>query len=113
MRAKTKHISTPLLCYLPPHTVRFWAPSEDACRAGDVAKAFGAGADFVMLGGMLAGHDESGGEVVERYGRKFKVFYGMSSTTAMSKHAVGVGDCVGDGVLPFLRLSLAFLSCPS
>ncbi len=30
---------------------------------GDVAKAFGAGADFVMLGGMLAGHEECGGEV--------------------------------------------------
>ena len=43
---------------------------------GDVAKAFGAGADFVMLGGMLAGHDESGGKLVERDGRQFKQFYG-------------------------------------
>lgn len=33
---------------------------------GDVAKAFGGGADFVMLGGMLAGHDECGGEIVEK-----------------------------------------------
>ena len=49
---------------------------------GDVAKAFGAGAHFVMLGGMLAGHDESEGEVVNG-----KVqFYGMSSNAAMSKH---------------------------
>jgi len=39
---------------------------------GDVAKAFGAGASFVMLGGMLGGHDESGGELVERDGRKYK-----------------------------------------
>ena len=35
--------------------------------AGDVAKAFGAGADFVMLGGMLAGHDESSGELVNYF----------------------------------------------
>ncbi|HTG56351.1 MAG TPA: GMP reductase, partial [Niabella sp.] len=39
--------------------------SDGGCKVpGDVAKAFGAGADFVMLGGMLAGHDESGGEVI-------------------------------------------------
>ena len=41
-----------------------------------MAKAFGAGADFVMLGGMLSGHDESGGALVERGGKKFKQFYG-------------------------------------
>jgi len=58
---------------------------------GDVSKAFGAGADFVMLGGMLAGHDESGGEVVEKNGKRFKQFYGMASKTAMSKHSGG-GD---------------------
>ncbi len=59
---------------------------------GDVSKAFGAGADFVMLGGMLAGHDESGGELIERDGEKFKQFYGMSSATAMEKHAGGVAE---------------------
>ena len=49
---------------------------------GDVAKAFGAGAHFVMLGGMLAGHDEAEGEVVD-----CKVqFYGMSSNAAMATH---------------------------
>ena len=49
---------------------------------GDVAKAFGAGAHFVMLGGMLAGHDESEGTVEDG-----KVtFYGMSSDAAMEKH---------------------------
>lgn len=45
-----------------------------------------------MLGGMLAGHDESGGEMVERDGRKFKVFYGMSSSTAMTKYKGGVAE---------------------
>ena len=48
---------------------------------GDVAKAFGAGADFVMLGGMFAGCDEGGGEVVDD---KIQ-FYGMSSRAAQSK----------------------------
>lgn len=57
---------------------------------GDASKAFGAGADFVMLGSMLAGHEESGGELVEEDGEKFKVFYGMSSDTAMHKHYGGV-----------------------
>jgi GMP reductase len=77
---------------------------------GDVAKAFGAGADFVMLGGMLAGHDEGGGEVVEEVSetnkfvspgdlskkvydvKQFVEFYGMSSDTAMRKHHGGVAS---------------------
>ncbi|MCS7102222.1 MAG: GMP reductase [Burkholderiaceae bacterium] len=59
---------------------------------GDVAKAFGGGADFVMLGGMFAGHDESGGELVERSGAKFRRFYGMSSKAAMEKYAGGVAE---------------------
>lgn len=67
--------------------------SDGGCKVpGDVAKAFGAGADFVMLGGMLAGHDESGGEVIEENSEKFKLFYGMSSKTAMDKHAGGVAN---------------------
>jgi GMP reductase len=67
--------------------------SDGGCKTpGDVAKAFGAGADFVMLGGMLAGHTESGGEIVEINGEKFKQFYGMSSTTAMEKHVGGVAE---------------------
>lgn len=53
---------------------------------GDIAKAFAAGADFVMLGGMLSGHDECLGEVAEEKGKKFKRFYGMSSTEAMEKY---------------------------
>lgn len=57
---------------------------------GDVAKAFGAGADFVMLGGMFAGHNESGGECVERDGQMLRRFYGMSSKAAMDRHAGGV-----------------------
>ena len=55
---------------------------------GDVAKAFGAGADFVMLGGMFAGHDEGGG-IVEN---NKVTFYGMSSDIAMEKHHGGVAN---------------------
>ena len=67
--------------------------SDGGCSSpGDVAKAFGAGADFVMLGGMLAGHSESGGTLVEVDGEKFKQFYGMSSETAMKKHVGGVAE---------------------
>lgn len=59
---------------------------------GDIAKAFGGGADFVMLGGILAGHDQSEEEVVEENGEKSVVFYGMSSDTAMQKHKGGVAE---------------------
>jgi len=67
--------------------------SDGGCACpGDFAKAFGAGADFVMSGGMFSGHDESGGDLVERNGRKYKLFYGMSSDTAMRRHAGGVAE---------------------
>mmetsp|Transcript_1162 Transcript_1162/g.2518 ORF Transcript_1162/g.2518 Transcript_1162/m.2518 type:complete len:356 (+) Transcript_1162:71-1138(+) len=68
--------------------------SDGGCSCpGDVAKAFGGGSDFVMMGGMLAGHDESAGEVIEGPGgKKRKLFYGMSSDTAMKKYAGGVAE---------------------
>lgn len=67
--------------------------ADGGCVApGDLAKAFGGGADFVMLGGMLAGHAECSGEVVEKDGRQYKRFYGMSSRTAMEKYAGGVAE---------------------
>jgi GMP reductase len=57
--------------------------ADGGCSSsGDVAKAFGAGADFVMLGGMLAGTDEGGGEIE---GGVVK-FYGMSSNEAQEQH---------------------------
>ena len=75
---------------------------------GDVAKAFAAGADFVMLGGMLAGHDEGGGDIIiKTYAsneidlvterpkweeKKFVQFYGMSSESANEKHFGGLKD---------------------
>jgi GMP reductase len=86
---------------------------------GDVAKAFAGGADFVMLGGMLAGHDQGGGEVIEKYyktgewvrneqqldgttqsitwedgieRKQFVQFYGMSSKSANDKHFGGLKE---------------------
>ena len=67
--------------------------SDGGCSSpGDVAKAFAAGADFVMLGGMLAGHDESGGELIEDSGSAYKSFYGMSSARAMETHYGEIAD---------------------
>ena len=59
---------------------------------GDVAKAFGGGADFVMLGGMFAGHDEGSGKVVKSNGSKYIEFYGSSSDTANKKHYGGLSS---------------------
>jgi GMP reductase len=59
---------------------------------GDVAKAFGGGADFVMLGGMFAGHEEGGGKKIKKNGSQFIEFYGSSSDTALDKHYGGLSD---------------------
>tara|TARA_Y100000992_G_scaffold286299_1_gene238040 strand:- start:282 stop:1331 length:1050 start_codon:yes stop_codon:yes gene_type:complete len=53
---------------------------------GDMAKAFGGGADFVMVGGQFAGHDQNPGSVQDIDGRKFKFFHGMSSDKAQVTH---------------------------
>ena len=53
---------------------------------GDMAKSFGAGADFVMVGGEFAGHYENPGEMIEENGVKYKFFYGMSSSYAMKNN---------------------------
>jgi GMP reductase len=62
---------------------------------GDFSKAYSGGSDFVMSGSMFAGHTESGGELIEESNdsgviNKYKIFYGMSSTTAMDKYSGGV-----------------------
>ena len=67
--------------------------ADGGCTSpGDLAKAFGAGADFIMLGGMLAGHDECGSDLIEVNGVKKMRFYGMSSREAMEKYAGGVAE---------------------
>ena len=57
---------------------------------GDMAKAFGANADFVMMGGQFAGHNENPGEIIEENGKEYKLFYGMSSEFAMNKRFGGM-----------------------
>ena len=59
---------------------------------GDVAKGFGGGADFVMLGGMFAGHDEGKGKLIKSNGKKYIEFYGSSSDLANKKHYGGLSD---------------------
>lgn len=67
--------------------------SDGGCTvSGDIAKAFGGGADFVMLGGMLAGHRECLGDIVEEKSKKFMFFYGMSSASAMKRY---IGEIAG------------------
>ena len=80
-------LSAIIECADAAHGLRGHVISDGGCSTpGDVSKAFGAGADFVMLGGMLAGHKESGGKIIERDGKKYKEFYGMSSDTAMERY---------------------------
>ena len=87
-------LSAIIECADAAHGLNAHIIADGGCTCpGDVSKAFGAGADFVMLGGMLAGHDEGGGEVISEDGKNPRViFYGMSSDTAMDKHHGGVAD---------------------
>jgi len=87
-------ISCVLECADAAHGLGGHIISDGGCTCpGDVAKAYGAGADFVMIGGLFAGHDQSGGKLIEKEnGDKVKLFYGMSSSTAMNKHAGGVAN---------------------
>ena len=86
-------LSAVIECADAAHGVGGQVVSDGGCICpGDVSKAFGGGADFVMIGGMLAGHEESGGQTIEENGEQFRLFYGMSSETAMSKHAGGVAN---------------------
>lgn len=86
-------LSAVIECADAAHGLSGQIVSDGGCAVpGDVAKAFGGGADFVMLGGMLAGHDECEGTVVEENGEKFMLFYGMSSESAMKRHVGGVAE---------------------
>ncbi|XP_072833183.2 GMP reductase 2 [Pogona vitticeps] len=86
-------LSAVMECADAAHGLNGHIISDGGCSCpGDVAKAFGAGADFVMLGGMLAGHTESGGDLIEKNGQKYKLFYGMSSEVSMKKYAGGVAE---------------------
>ncbi len=97
-------LSAIIECADAAHGLRGHVCADGGCRTpADVVKAFAAGADFVMLGGMLAGHDECEGEWVEESGvRAGMKFYGMSSRTALDKYAGGRKDyraCEGKEVV--------------
>ena len=85
-------LSAVMECSDAAHGLNGHIMADGGCQCpGDVSKAFGAGADFVMLGGLLAGHKECAGEVVtDDSSASHKVFYGMSSDTAMEKHSGGI-----------------------
>ena len=86
-------LSAIIECADAAHGLRGFICADGGCTSpGDLAKAFGAGADFIMLGGMLAGHDECGSDIVEVNGVKKMRFYGMSSREAMNKYSGGVAD---------------------
>jgi GMP reductase len=114
-------LSAVMECAKVAHDLNAYVIADGGCTSpGDVAKALAAGADMVMLGGMLAGHDEGGGEVISKYyktdevkavpvyhgdvdtfevqwqpvieERQFVQFYGMSSETANDKHFGGLKD---------------------
>jgi GMP reductase len=89
-------LSAVIECADAAHGLKGQVCADGGCTVpGDIAKAYGGGADFVMLGGMLAGHDECEGDVVTELRDGVEVparmvFYGMSSDTAMRKYAGGV-----------------------
>ena len=89
-------LSAIIECSDAAHGLKGLVCGDGGCTVpGDLAKGYGAGADFIMLGGMLAGHDECEGDIryEERNGEKIAVgmiFYGMSSDTAMKRYAGGV-----------------------
>lgn len=86
-------LSAVLECADAAHGLGGHVISDGGCTCpGDFSKAFGAGADFIMAGGMFAAHDESGGQLVEIEGKRYKQFYGMSSSVAMTKHSGGVAE---------------------
>ena len=84
-------LSSLIECADAAHGLGACIVSDGGCTCpGDFSKAFGGGADFVMSGGMFAGHTESGGKIIEKDGEKYVEFYGMSSSTAMDKYSGGV-----------------------
>jgi GMP reductase len=86
-------LSCILECTEVAHRLGGLVVSDGGCTCpGDFSKAYGAGADFVMSGGIFSAHNESAGDLIEKNGKKYKTFYGMSSKTAMEKHTGSVAN---------------------
>ena len=60
--------------------------------SGDLGKAFVAGSDFIMVGGILSGHSEGGAPTVTENGKEYRLYYGMSSEEAMNTHYDGIAE---------------------
>lgn len=86
-------LSSIIECADAAHGLNAHIIADGGCTcSGDIVKAFSAGADFVMGGGIFSGHEESNGDTVIVNNVKYKKFYGMSSSTAMNKHSGGVSN---------------------
>lgn len=86
-------LSAVIECADAAHGLRGQIISDGGCtKPGDVAKALAAGGDFVMLGGMFSGYEEGGGEDIQKNGKRYRRFYGMSSSVAMKKHSGGLAE---------------------
>ena len=86
-------LSAVLECADAAHGLGAHIIADGGCTSpGDVAKGFGAGADFVMLGGMLAGHKEGGGKIISDNEKSYIEFYGSSSEEANEKHYGGLAN---------------------
>lgn len=102
-------LSATMECSDAAHGIGGYIVTDGGCTVpGDIMKAFGGGADFVMLGGMLAGHYEGGGKIIEReiYTNEVSIhtpnrvtnkeklvqFYGMSSQEAQENHGSSLKD---------------------
>lgn len=80
-------LSAVIECADAAHGIGARICADGGCQVpGDIAKAFGAGGDFVMVGSMLAGHDESEMERIQKNGKEYVKYYGSSSEEAMLKH---------------------------
>jgi GMP reductase len=96
-RAKTgvgyPQLSAIIECADAAHGLGGYVCADGGCtNPGDVAKAFGGGADFVMLGGMLAAHTQSELEIIQKDDKQYIEYYGSSSKRAMDKHSGGVAN---------------------
>lgn len=86
-------LSAIIECADAAHGLKGLVCADGGCTSsGDVAKAFAAGADFVMLGGMFAGHDQCAGDLITMGSKQYKRFYGMASAEAMEKYHGKIAD---------------------
>ena len=86
-------LSAIIECADAAHGLKGLICSDGGCVVpGDVSKAFGANADFVMVGGMLSGTAECGGDIITKDNKQYVEFYGMSSAKANDKYNGGLKD---------------------